>query len=151
MRKELADIYENLFLDYPYSLREGYRPFFYDRLNISKLIHRRIVIEEDRFIRDGGQYSNSDNVELRSDAKYFLMLIFYQMVALPLQHPNIARDIEPEILADYITRDITLLMRYSYEIKVGAEVKEVTAHTILTAIDQKWEVLNISNFKLWNR
>lgn len=148
MRKELEDIYEKLFQNYPYDLSAPHGIHYYGgREDISRLIHKQILNEEDEYQR---RNENTNNfVHLRSDAKYFLMIIFYQMIAIPLQHPDL-RELRPELLEKYISDDIRALLSNGYNLKQTAEVKEVTAHTLLAAMDTNWESLNISNVKLWN-
>jgi hypothetical protein len=151
MRDELKRIYENLYTDF--SDTGGY--WVLDGL------HRRSILDIPRdqgvmgtikasileFESEGSPLNSQ--VEIRADAKFFISLIFYSMVYLPIREENFASN--NKNVEDYIKKDVRFLLTEAIDQKRFAEVKEVTAHTILSLLDQKWEMLNISKGELWNK
>lgn len=141
MRTELEDIYDRLFVDYIFENinRPRIRTATDLEYSIIEIISRELQRAEDSFI---------DEVKLRSDAKLFTLIIFHQMVAIPL-----LIELEPENIKNiqgYIRDDVKDLIGYAREEKEGSEMREITAHTVLSLIDENWNTLNISREKWWN-
>lgn len=74
------------------------------------------------------------------------------MVELPLRlelRQTIVQGIST--LDEDILHDIRYLINEGFKVKANADVKEITAHTILTIMDRNWASLSISKFELWNK
>jgi len=148
MRKELENIYEDLFIDYEFDSRESFRmrPRRFRRMgefdieySIVKIIRRELQRSEDSLI---------DKVKVRSDAKLFTLITFHQMVAIPLISEK--KQVNIENLESYIEKDVKDLMEAAKEEKLYSDTREITAHTILSLLDKKWDSLNISRNEWWN-
>ena len=144
MRKQLEAVYENLYDSYYFGFPPS-QPF-----NLALINSIRNEISEVEQVQSEDNAFN--RITIRSDAKYFLSVIFHQMVGLPLQLEN-RREIVEGIatLERDILHDIRYLLDEGYRRKEKAEIKEITAHTILTVMDEKWTALRIAKFELWNK
>jgi ribulose bisphosphate carboxylase small subunit len=81
-----------------------------------------------------------------------MAIIFYQMLQLPLRLKNTTTDVKGiSTLDEDILHDIRYLLKKGFIVKSDADVKEITAHTILTLMDVNWNNLHISKFELWNK
>jgi hypothetical protein len=151
MRERIEKIYDNLYKDYldylfdnrypeRYILNLARNPRAFDQeRNILRLIKNEINNAGERLPQP---------IRLRPDAKFFIMVIFHQMIAIPLideGNDNFTNQME-----NYITADLKLLINQSIEFKKNDKVREITAHTILTVMDRDWKKMNISKFDLWN-
>jgi hypothetical protein len=93
-------------------------------------------------------------MRLRSDAKFFLMVNFHQMIIRPLiDHPPFKKsdsNIPPEDLRIAIEEDINSIVKGSIintnEFKGG---EGVSGHEIMKSIDQLWSSLKTTKFELW--
>jgi hypothetical protein len=153
MRQELENAYNRLYDAYNDPVLFQLPFSIYSTLNDLPI---RTAMDRVELEFSSGQNNNFNQASLRPDAKYFIVLIFTQMVAAPLVLENLSPVYSPEApdisdLAAGIEKDVEFLLRLGYERKRNATDKEVTAHTILTLIDENWDKLYIAKFELWNR
>jgi len=141
MRPELENIYEGLYDNYPDRNRYPYGEQFQFIRTIQKEIdyHSRRLAETD----------NKRGIILRSDAKLFLLVVFFEIIVVPIssvqERPDAAsfqRDIRNDIA--------TIIAACMEPERSSNESTEITAHTVLTVVDDIWGSLNISSVKLWN-
>jgi len=83
-------------------------------------------------------------IRLRPDAKFFLFVNLWQMVALPIQ---LAGRVQASEIEGILSHDINLLLNEaSSETKEG---EEVSGHAVLDAFSRSWKRLSLSEFGLW--
>jgi hypothetical protein len=84
-------------------------------------------------------------VELRPDAKFFLIVNFHQMVVLPLEHTH-DRYAQGEIL-ETIRADIDLIIAVAAE--APKDEGQISGGAILRTTAQLWEKLKINAQNIW--
>jgi hypothetical protein len=84
----------------------------------------------------------------RSDAKYFLITNFNNMIIKPILYQILENDkeISEDILREYITSDIKTIMYNSLEIR---KEELISGHDILKSIDSLWPQLQSTKMELW--
>jgi len=85
-------------------------------------------------------------ISLRPDAKYFLLLNLVQMVAVPLRFTD---RVEREVLRSMLREDVKTLVLMSRQTTTNRGKNEITAHAVIDAIAHSWRQLNLARFKLW--
>jgi|GEM_PF-2168416 len=139
MRPELKIIYENLFSNYiTYPL--DIFPYRLTTEQDSDII-TTITNELDRIEKLHSE------VEIRPDAKFFILVIYHQMIAIPLLNEGKQKI---NSLKEYIREDIKNLLDKAYEQKHSSDPKEISAHTILNVMDAQWNNLNLAKNEWWN-
>lgn len=144
MRQELKDVYKKFFFNYVTMPRDIIQPLYFERNIVQEYNVIRIIQQELERVRD--LYLNE--VEIRSDANLFVLIIYHQMVALPLIIEK--RDINIDSLEENIRMDIKNLFKSAYELKRYENEKEISAHTILSLLNSQWSKLNIAKNEWWN-
>jgi len=143
---ELYEIYpERFFLDKLYRtsfpmlkrMRSEYREFFIKEELFSELIKREIY-----------EFELINKFPFRTDAKYFLLVNFNNMIVKPLLYQVLKGDTElSEIqINDLIKTDIKTILRHSLEIK---KEDKISGHEIMKSIDLLWPTLNSTKIELW--
>jgi len=136
---------------------EVYRDIYADLYNYDygKLHLRWEILEEGRWYpyRDNLRLSiessestlmEKQNIKLRADAKYLLLVNFWQMIVIPIQ---MARKSEIKNIQDIVSNDISVLLEEaSRNCKSG---DEISGHAIINALSRSWKNLKVSNAKLW--
>jgi hypothetical protein len=145
MKPEYEISYERLYADYLYDERRIFRrrlPFFDDsEYEIVKSIRREID-------------ASDKNESLRSDAKYFLLVNFHQMVLLPILEagydttsiPKPVTDIPN--LASSIESDIRKIVNSAFGSRLD-QGQKVSGHEIMRTIDELWRTLECTKFDVW--
>jgi len=145
MRTELENIYEQLFNSYDqgyYSENFTFKVDFYTQ--ITGRIKKEIERLETEFKADWFH----EQIKIRADAKLFLLLVFHQVIAVPIASESAGSN--RELLTGHIESDVAAILRSAYAEKKSALVKEITAHTILSTVDRLWSNLKISDALFWN-
>lgn len=139
MRKSLELIYADFFEEYHRPPTFNRWKIFFDEeeYNIAQSIKRELKKIEKKF----------PDVTIRSDAKLFVLVIFHQIVSMPLLAED--KNIDYEILESSISKDIQGLMGQAIE-NLSPRGGEISAHTVLSLIDRQWNSLNISRHDWWN-
>lgn len=89
-------------------------------------------------------------VEVREDAKHFLLINTVDMIAIPI---SMAQGLPPDpSLYLAIDHDVVLLLD-SAAGRAGIEIerpREVSAHRIVDALSRNWKKLRLSSFQIWD-
>ena len=144
--EELYEIYpERFFLDKLYRtdfpmlerMKSEYREFFIKEELFSEIIKREIY-----------EFELKNKYPLRTDAKYFLLVNFNNMIIKPILHQILSGDKElSEILInDLIKTDIKTILKNSLEIR---KEEKISGHDIMKSIDVLWPTLNSTKIELW--
>ncbi|MCX2745324.1 hypothetical protein OO013_15710 [Mangrovivirga sp. M17] len=145
MRKELENIYNDFYEGYPFFGRILYTPE--KKMYVGSELGNSIIQIIKQELKQSEKFKVG-NVTIRPDAKLFTLIIFHQMVAIPILSDK--KSVNTENINSFIKSDINDLMNFAKEEKQNSQVKEVTAHTILSLIDKHWDSLNISKQEWWN-
>jgi len=100
---------------------------------------RRTLDEVEKRLQQTGQV-------LRSDAKFFLLINFMQMVAMPLRF---TQRVETRELRDLLRNDIGFLVDRAIEVGGPRAKKDISAHAVIDALSRYWPNLKLSRFRLW--
>ena len=88
----------------------------------------------------------ASDVQLRPDARYFLIVNLHQMVALPLSHPKVKR-VDSHMLQEHLTADVqTILDNVNRE---GLPQQEISGHAIVDSLSSVWSKLRTTRFEVW--
>jgi len=143
MKREFSNIYDNLYVDYVFNYNQS-RRYYYEREEINFI----------RIIR--GSIERSDRKQdLRSDAKYFLLVNFHQLVVLPVVEHNFYPIRDKEInsinLEEAIISDIDLIINESINSKKENDNQEeqVSGHQIMNTINEIWRNLKTTRIDIW--
>lgn len=84
----------------------------------------------------------------RSDAKYFLITNFNNMIIKPILFQILDNDkeISEDMLREFVIADIKTIMRNSIKIK---KEDKVSGHEIMISIDSLWPELQSTRMELW--
>lgn len=149
MRESIEKIYDDLFNDYLSGNRYSDR-YIRKRLRNPKLLdseRNSLRTIKNQIEKVGNQLPKG--IRLRADAKFFMTIIFQQMIALPLLEEENNEIINQ--LEKYISDDLSYLVNQSFQYKMlKQDSLEISAHTILTIMDRDWKKMNIAKFSLWN-
>lgn len=137
MNIEYYRAYENLYADYVYEERHPFRPYFPYEYDLIRTIRRAI----DR---------NSDPLEnFRSDARYFLLVNFHQMIIRPLLEvrPYSNPILDPIDFFQAINDDVgTVIQNARENASYGGEI---TGHSMMQSINNLWPQLRTTKFEIW--
>ena len=93
-------------------------------------------------------------VEVRDDAKLFLLINFTDLIIIPVierfsQEPSTIYINEDDFWED-VERDITFILDYAQrQQKRGKNIGEISSHSILNAINSQWNKILTLRIELW--
>lgn len=160
MHQEFENLYQQLYVGWPYAA--ALQPVF-DRLRIGQM---RDVVEDVRKAIDEAEATQS--AKLRTDAKYFLLLNFVDMVLLPISIVREKRFNEPgsniiseEKMRSDLAHDVREIINEAVR-KKNAEVaelpwserdkpehKEISGHNVIDAIGNLWNEMKFNDYLYW--
>lgn len=143
------DAYENLFSEFPifYDYRFYGRELFGIPPDVSENDLRTVrnaIIES---------VNNSKSKTIRPDAKLFLMANYTYMVLFPLLLANRSRDNRFPLNKDFrdkIKNDIRVIFEQASIETSNESPNEITSHSILKAIDNRWKTLYSTTGISWS-
>jgi hypothetical protein len=142
MNDKFDSVFETLFSELPINYRSIQYPYDFPPNLISNELR-----EIRNYISKKISFSSKS---VRSDAKYYLLSNYLNMVLLPLliysEKSSSSYPLKSELLND-MKKDIDLIL---------AEVEridsiEISSHTIMKAIDKLWGKLNSTSEALWTK
>lgn len=86
------------------------------------------------------------NIKIRPDVKYFLIINFFHMVALPL---TIQSEDFSATYKEHLEKDIAIILTEA--IHNATERKEITTTDIIKALPIVWENLGLNQIKVWGK
>lgn len=142
MEKSFEDYFNERIIEIERFLFSGTRSDIYDlnRLNFSPII-TTISGAINAFEKS---QSGADNINIRSDAKFFLMLNFDQMVFRPLSISNPGYSIN-----DRIYDDIFAILTRARQDALASRSNEISGHAIVNAIALSWGSLKTLSSDSW--
>src|SRR5688572_30108887 len=125
---------------------------------ISRLLtpeQTRNMISQTKFAIENAERDLS--VELRPDAKYFLLLNFTEMVLLPIsavrKRPHASLDlISEETLQQNLNDDVRLILSEAARKRMQqseSEAEGITGHNIIDAISEAWDKIKFNDYFYW--
>lgn len=140
MKEEIKEIYRDLYEEFGPGLFFGYK-YYAGRLRPVRRIKEIIDKEIDRL----------DLFDcVRPDAKYFLLINMFEMVARPVKHPKYPNYIEDTSLMEYIASDVhAILSEISHDPRRFQMSKEISGHDILNKIAKLWDSLKVNQLEIW--
>lgn len=139
--EDLSQFFESTTSGFPY-LRVLLRP---RHLRVTRSPLTRLGA---RWVRESIDAAATDLgwIQLRPDAKHFLLINFYEMILLPLSHPDNPLPVREEEVRDAILHDVRAIVN-----KAGAQrqSEEITGSDILKATAELLDSLRISEFRFW--
>lgn len=149
MRNEYYIIYNKLFYDYLFDDERGYRRQ-YRFSNYTAEVNDLVQDVGYTILNYGIEYKGSR--ELRPDAKYFLLINFVEMIINPvLSHIRyIDENFSIQELKHEVLRDLRFILKLCFE---GSTAKKqeyyISGHKIVSLINQNWEELSTTSFRIW--
>jgi len=165
MHREFEDLYQTLYDEF--SLNRGWYPRVF-RPMFDDLTPRQIraMVNDTRRAIDAEVASRG--VPLRTDAKYFLLVNFVEMVLLPIsivraqglykQGENIITEEQMrndlqndvrEILNEAVSKKQTQVEELSWAERDKPEHREITSHDVLDAIGSAWNKIKFNEYLYW--
>jgi hypothetical protein len=153
MNKQFHEIYNELYAEYIYEFGFPRRKRFWEieyesEMYLLRKVRNSIEHAEMTFDKE----PQFDSIEMRPDAKYFLLTNFHLMVLQPLiDSQNRFWDqtrVEKRISGD-IEADIREIVKEAYNQTKERNKKYISGHTIMRVIDSKWKQLMSTRFEIW--
>lgn len=142
MDEKFDSAFETLFSEFPINYRAIQYSYDFPPSIISNELReiRNYISKKISFV----------NKTVRSDAKFYLLSSYLNMVLLPLlittEESSGSYPLKPELLKD-MRKDIDLIIAEAESI----DAKEISSHTIMKAIDRLWGQLNSTSEALWTK
>jgi hypothetical protein len=89
-----------------------------------------------------GIFAEEKGVYLREDAKYFLLINFAQMVAVPLRE-----SVDRNRLTHDLKHDTNLLLESAASAR--KDRNEISGHDLVDALSKNWAELEVMKFDFW--
>jgi hypothetical protein len=139
MTAEYSEIYNNLFYDYLQSVRPTDSRFGFRETEYSLIRALRRSIER------ADTYNN-----LRSDAKYFLLVNFHQLIIRPLiesgRNKRPISEKQSFVYEDDIQADVEMIVSSAAR---NADLDGISGHQIMRTVDSLWGQLRTAKFEIW--
>jgi hypothetical protein len=160
MHQEFENLYQQLYVGWPYTT--ALQPVF-DRLRIGQM---RDIVEDVRKAIDEAEATQS--AKLRTDAKYFLLLNFVDMVLLPISivrekrfnepgsniiseekmRSDLAHDVR-EIINEAVRKKNDEVAELPWSERNKPEHKEISGHNVIDAIGNIWNEMKFNDYLYW--
>lgn len=168
MRPEFYEVYENLYRDFLFVRLQQWRPITDESLKPATV--RDLIYETQRAIDNAAEKKGGDRV--RPDARYFLLLNFYEMVLRPIALVGRLDDeaqgrLSRENLREDINHDIDLILETAEEYASEGDEqprdhwghlpaererrREITGHSVIDAIHSAWDKIKFNEYLYWGR
>jgi hypothetical protein len=167
MQPEFYEVYENLYREFLYAHLHQWGPSTDEYLKPATI--RDLIYETQRAIDNAAEKIGRDRV--RPDARYFLLVNFYEMVLRPIalvgrKDDEVRERLSRENLSEDLTHDVNLIMETADEYasapteprnyweESSAErerVREITGHSVIDAIHSAWDKIKFNEYLYWGR
>jgi hypothetical protein len=138
MHPEYYDVYRDLLDTYRVAARRFVLPaapgFIHPRVQVETVIEAVDAAASELALAD----------RLRPDARYFLVINLYQMIALPFEHPDAPT--RPHDIVRELRADAKAILG---EARGDAGTGEVTGHDVASAVPKVWQQLRTAKWELW--
>jgi hypothetical protein len=167
MRPEFYEVYENLYREFLYAHLHQWGPPTDEYLKPATV--RDLIYETQRAIDNAAEKMGNDRV--RPDARYFLLVNFYEMVLRPIalvgrKDDEVQQQLSRESLRENLKHDVDLILETAEEYarepveqprtywQAPAEherIREITGHSVLDAIHSAWDKIKFNEYLYWGR
>ncbi|MCT3641371.1 hypothetical protein CMT69_07885 [Elizabethkingia anophelis] len=160
MKDEYNKIYEQLFDSYEesdlfYKINPDYSRIFQNIYYEFKDYNLRRQIFSERIKRNIMDFEYQNRFPLRSDAKFFLVSTFDNMIVKPILQNYLEKnslvtnnyfDFESRLF-EIIDSDIKLILNNSLTKRKGEE--KISGHQIIRSVDNLWGEMRSSKIEIW--
>lgn len=154
MDQGFYDVYEDMYEDFS-ALRATDPKLLSPILNVLTPQQTRSMISQAKSAIENAERDLS--VQLRPDAKYFLLLNFTEMILLPIsgvrERPHTTPLISSEQMQQHLKADIALIVS---EAKLKSQLPtwdtksaEITGHNVIDAVSAAWNRMKFNEYFYW--
>jgi hypothetical protein len=165
MHQEFKDLYQKLYEEFS-AFRWPYPAVLQPVFDLLTTEQVWTMVDDTRKAIDDAEANES--VKLRSDAKYFLLLNFVEMVLLPISIVREKGLYEPgakivtegqmredlktdigQIIKEAINKRDTEVEALPWNERDKQEYREITGHNVIDAISEAWEKIKYNEYLYW--